>query len=373
VTSNRAPGCEHGSTEEHRNPQLDGLRAFAAVAVAVYHTTLEMDPSQVRRILAVDFWSLSSAYDKADKVVLSIWNGQTAVAVFFVLSGAVLFNALQRREVAPLMGSIDFTIRRLFRIFPALFVCLAAFTLVVVIMGGRPSAAQFWENAFLFDNPIQGESWTLQVEILAIPFILISFYCYRAFGIGAIVGVYLATWILFKIPLLDPLISHQRTYTICFVLGFLIPTSIGSGVAGKISSRAWPLIVFTTLGARHLIPNRFLSFNTDLFSLGLLFGSSGLLVAILYHRKAGSLGKFLQQPIAAGLGRMSYSFYLYNVIFIRILSVILFRHVSTKAHPIEWGLFLSLFVVALTFPVARLSERFVERPFVLLGRRVLRS
>ncbi|MGA2692450.1 MAG: acyltransferase family protein, partial [Opitutaceae bacterium] len=126
-----------------RNPQLDGLRAFAAVAVAVYHSVLQLDPSQIQRILSHDIWNIPGGYGTVDKVVLSIWNGQTAVAVFFVLSGAVLFGTLQQRKFRPLVSSIDFTVKRILRIYPALFVCLIIYTLVVLAMGDHASVSQF--------------------------------------------------------------------------------------------------------------------------------------------------------------------------------------------------------------------------------------
>jgi peptidoglycan/LPS O-acetylase OafA/YrhL len=356
----------------YRNPQLDGLRAFAALAVATFHSILELDSSQIQRILPGDIWSIPGLYGKIDKVVLAIVNGQTAVVVFFVLSGAVLFGTLERLHAGPAAGSADFTIRRLFRIYPTLFVCLVLFSLVVVAMGGRPSGAQFWRNALLIDNPIQGESWTLQAEILAVPFILMSFYLGRIVGVAGIIAVFLSTWLLFKTPWLDPYLGHQRTYTLCFVLGFLIPSPTGARVAAKFPTRAWPLVLVAMIGARHLIPVRIHSMNTDPVTMGLLFASAGLLVTLLYYRQAGGLGAFLQRPLATYLGRMSYSFYLYNVIFIRILSTLLLKYTPAREHPLAYGLPLSAAVIACTIPVAWLSERYVERPTIALGRRVAR-
>ncbi len=353
----------------YRNPQLDGLRAFAALAVATFHSILELDSSQIQRILPGDIWSIPGLYGKIDKVVLAVVNGQTAVVVFFVLSGAVLFGTLERLHAGPAAGSVDFSIRRLFRIYPTLFVCLVLFALVVVAMGGRPSAGQFWRNALLIDNPIQGESWTLQAEILAIPFILVSFYLGRIAGPAGIIAAYLSTWLLFKTPWLDPYLGHQRTYMLCFVLGFLIPSQMGAWVAERFPVRAWPLVLVAMIGARHLIPERISSMGTDPLTMGVLFASAGLMVTLLYYRRAGGLGAVLERPLATYLGRMSYSFYLYNVIFIRILSSILLRHTSAREHPLEYGLPLSAAVIALTVPVAWLSERYVERPSIAFGRR----
>jgi peptidoglycan/LPS O-acetylase OafA/YrhL len=355
-----------------RNTQLDGLRACAAFAVAVYHTILAFDPSQVQRILSIDIWSISGLYDKIDKVVLAVVNGQTAVVIFFVLSGAVLFNSLERHRDGPLITSFDFVVRRCFRIYPVLIVSLLAFAIVVVCMGGRPSGRQLWTNALLLDNPIQGESWTLQVEFLAIPFILLSFYCHRVAGTGGIVAAYLSIWLLFKTPWLSPYLGHPRFYTLCFVLGFLSTTSAGAWVATQFPVRAWPLVLIVMLGARHVIPVRIFATDIDPIAIGLLFTSAGLLVTLLYYGRAGRLGLFLQLPVLAYLGRLSYSFYLYNIIIIRILCSVLVRHTSAKEHPLEFGLVTAAVIIAITVPIAHLSEKYIERPFIELGGRVAR-
>ena len=69
------------------------------------------------------------------------------------------------------------------------------------------------------------------------------------------------------------------------------------------------------------------------------------------------------------LGRISYSFYLFNVLFLQMLTPELFRHASPGRHPLEFGLGLAAVVIVLTIPVAVLSERFLERPSIELGRR----
>jgi peptidoglycan/LPS O-acetylase OafA/YrhL len=351
----------------YRNPQLDGLRGCAAMAVAAFHAILEIDPTQIQRILGVDFWRISGGYDKLDKIILALANGQTAVVVFFILSGAVLFDSLARRQEGPIIGSIDFAIRRFFRIYPALFLCLIIFTMVIVAMGGKPSGRQFWENALLLDNPIQGESWTLQVEMLAIPLVLSCFYFSRIVGVSGIVAVFALTWLLFATPWLSSYLGHQRTYTMCFVVGFLIPTSVGAWIAKKVPTSAWPFVLFVLIGARHLIPVEVAKIDINPVLIGLLFASGGLLVLMLYYGRAGSLGAFLRLPVLVYLGRLSYSFYLYNVIFIRILSILFLRYSAAKEHPIEFGLLSSALVIALTIPVARISEQYVERPTVRLG------
>lgn len=348
----------------NRNPQLDGLRGYAAVAVAIYHAILQLDLSQIPRILAPTIFDIPGGYGKLTKVALAISDGKTAVVIFFVLSGAVLFGSLRRHQMTPFLTSIDFTVRRFFRIYPAFFVCLLVCMLVFALLGDLRPAAQYWENALLFDFPFHGASWTLQVEFLAIPFILVSYGCYRMVGPAGIVAAYLPLWLVLQAPGLQGHFVHLRPYVLCFTLGFLIPTSVGAWVAKRFPVRAWPVVLIVMLAARHTIPNG----AVWTYTLQL---SAGLLVALLYYGRAGGLDSFLQRPISRYLGRISYSFYLFNVVFLRILSPLLLRYTPASHHPLEYGLLSAAAIIALTIPVAHLSERYIERPFIKLGRRVI--
>src|SRR3954454_4249183 len=113
-----------------RNLQLDGLRGYAAVSVAIFHTILWMDDTLISRIVYGKISDFSDAYSWFAKIVLKLFSGETAVLVFFVLSGTVLFQSLMR-NTAPFPRVIaSFTVRRLFRIYPALIICLVVMMLV---------------------------------------------------------------------------------------------------------------------------------------------------------------------------------------------------------------------------------------------------
>ena len=81
------------------------------------------------RVLPSPVHHLDSGSDLLIKAAIAIANGEAAVTIFFVLSGAVLFASLQRQP-APL----PFVVRRLFRIYPALVAAIAlALPLAVAI------------------------------------------------------------------------------------------------------------------------------------------------------------------------------------------------------------------------------------------------
>lgn len=96
---------------EARNHQLDGLRGYAALAVVFFHSVF-FDPTMAGRVLGRDFSELKDWYDLLAKLLLIIFNGQAAVVIFFILSGAVLFESLQREKgsISSVVGK--FLIRR---------------------------------------------------------------------------------------------------------------------------------------------------------------------------------------------------------------------------------------------------------------------
>src|SRR5690349_7696347 len=113
------------SSIEVRNDQLDGLRGYAAIAVVFFHSILGPDPTMVGRVLYQNYSKISSWSDAWAKLALTVTNGQTAVVIFFILSGAVLFDSLQKdseNNLVPLAA--NFFVRRFLRIFPAMVVCL---------------------------------------------------------------------------------------------------------------------------------------------------------------------------------------------------------------------------------------------------------
>jgi peptidoglycan/LPS O-acetylase OafA/YrhL len=173
-----------------RNAELDGIRGWAAVAVAVYHCILPAGgASIVNDVLYAPLSEIHGAYNLAEKIVLTVFNGYVAVSLFFLLSGCVLMEAL-RRSGGPLLSVVrQFALRRLARLYP-LTICAVLFMSAVFA-----TLNHFWPHVFpiyqlpavltnlaLFDWSVLGPTWTLQAEALAIPFIIACFLLSRIFG-----------------------------------------------------------------------------------------------------------------------------------------------------------------------------------------------
>jgi peptidoglycan/LPS O-acetylase OafA/YrhL len=349
-----------------RHTQLDGLRGYAAVAVVIFHTILDRDPTQNARIVRPTFQEVHGAYGLVTKLVFMVVNGETAVVTFFVLSGAVLFESLRQRHAGAGATALGFSIRRLLRLYPTFFVALAFCLGAFAVVGAWSFASvHFWPNALLHDFSILGASWTLQVEFLAIPFILLGFWGHKRFGVMGIAGAYAVVATLLCVPWLAAHFIYYQRFLSCFAFGLLVPTALGAAIAKRAPALAGPLILVGALAARHVMGLHWWSMDTEQIF-------AALLVTLLYYGRAGSLGRILDLPLSQYLGRLSYSIYLFNVIYIILVEHWTQGVAVTTRHPLEFGLLLAVPTVAAAILTAHWAEVALERPCVALAQRLTR-
>ncbi len=337
-----------------RNHQLDGLRGCAAVMVSVFHTILCMDETLIPRIVYGDVSKLPDAYSWFAKVILKLFSGETAVFIFFVLSGTVLFQSLMRPRRPFPSEALIFTVRRLVRIYPALIICLAVMTLYSVAMGRPISPYDFAVNSALYAFAINGVTWTLNVEVVAVGFILAAYLGWRVGSEWGLIAVAIGIGIALRSPWLQSVAVTFKNFWVFFVLGMLIPTRIGGWIARMLPMMAWPFILLIVI----------------IFKSTLQQGAIALLVAMLYYNKAGALGHVLEKPVPQFLGRISYSFYLYNFLTFNVVCNYLKQWPIVASHPVEAGLLASVPVIAITILFAYFSTRFVEVPGIEFGRAI---
>jgi peptidoglycan/LPS O-acetylase OafA/YrhL len=93
---------------------------------------------------------------------------------------------------------------------------------------------------------------------------------------------------------------------------------------------------------------------------------------MIYYDRSGMLGRFLERPFSRFLGRISFSFYLYNPLLLAVLSIYSVGWSFSKTNPIELGLLVSVPIIAATIPLAYLSTRFIEEPCNIWAHRMLK-
>jgi peptidoglycan/LPS O-acetylase OafA/YrhL len=377
--------------------QIESLRGFAALSVAYAHCAIVLLPylGMFERDPAT---ALAGAY--ALQPIELIANARAAVILFFVISGLVLSLALDKaRPASWLSGFGAFVGRRALRLYPAHLVSLLLFVPVAgltIFQLPIPEAARldtpatgliFWSGSGIYGDLILSEFlgtlalasytynpvvWTLQIELLAA-------FCLPAFALlsrPGRLGADLAALFALTIAcaLLDwaihPVIVFS--YLPAFYLGCMARThgrrlvaAAGDKGFAALLAGGFALLVIPEIivGVGHARIAIILEMALGAFALvsALAWGGTRISDRILLH------------PAARSLGRVSYSFYLWH-------SLLLFAIVRLELASIapetfarfDRALALATFLVSAgaTWAVASLSYRWVERPFIRLGRRL---
>jgi peptidoglycan/LPS O-acetylase OafA/YrhL len=327
--------------------------------------------SLIDRVLMQPIQVSGTARDLLSKLALTVADGNAAVFLFFVLSGAVLRLSLERRayeRATPLC--LAFAGARLLRLYPPVIACLLLFYAMSRIgIPGFPvfALSQFIANATLWEIPMHGPSTTIQAEVMAIPFILVAWLMRRRFGLPALVFclVYsmLATdsgsWMVFHLP-------NMHAYLVAFMGGMLAAEPMLQPLMRQVPAEAWwgALIGFVLC--------RIFQSHASVTGLLAMVVVASLLVSGLLHGQRGSLAAMLERPLLQALGRVSFSLYLLNVPMLNLTLASTRLWTWPKTHALESGVAVGLFSLGLTWPLAWASERWIERPSVLAGAKLAR-
>lgn len=373
-TTNAAPS----PPSTNRNSALDGLRGFLAVVVCVYHGIWVLHVAQLDRIAAVPIYQEKTLTEIFTRLYFGILNGDFAVVVFFVMSGAVLQLSLRRSAAAPAVVQCgEFAVARVLRIYPALVTTLLLFWGAFVWLhwqvpdgyGIYFTPAQLAENITLHKIAMYGVSWSLRVEILMVPVILLAFYARRAFGDVALVILAVLAVLLYENPALLFDWQDVTGHLLPFALGFMVPTRLGEETARVLRSKgALAAIVVLDLH-RLFVPYHQYS------SVVVHAVCAYLLVTGVYHASWPKLVGILSAGPMRFLGRISYSYYLLNPVFLEILARTAYHFFGYRENGhnyVGWGAAVGFVSAVLTVPLASLSERYVEAPANRLAKRLRR-
>ncbi len=263
-----------------------------------------------------------------------------------------------------------FAIQRTFRIYPALIFCLLAIYWISNALH-QVSPTRFhthfsinalWENLFLYKTTLHGASWTLQAEMLAVPFVFFAFCLFQKDRFF---------WTAFILTLLYGCLFafYQPIGLMGFFFGFLVLLPKAKRFFSMLPPGFAFLFLFFTLSTKHFFPydaglmvelaRRFLQGMS-------VFG----LIAFVYYNERGLLIRCLNHPFSQYLGRISYSLYLFNVIGLHPLIEAMhfyFPDLCTH-HSLTAGLGLGLVLSLITLPIADLCYRYIEKPGIRLGK-----
>jgi peptidoglycan/LPS O-acetylase OafA/YrhL len=325
-------------------PTLDGLRAIAITMVIGSHTRADDSPGYF------------------------LANGYVGVLIFFALSGYLITTHLIWEYDATGRISIrNFYERRAFRILPPALLylaVLAALSSIGLIECGWPSirAALFFYANYADHDWAVSHFWSLSVEehfYLLWPALLIAFGVLRGWRTAVImvVGIVILRLFVNRFHLLNGVfsdIAHGNFHS-----DLIADTLLwGCGLAFYLRRPVYALrpvsstIVAVTAAVMMLAP---LSWNLNRFTLLKDLIPTILLGAIVAVPQA-PIGRLLELPLLRYVGRLSYSLYLWQQLFLT----------GPGPHlPV-------LFALAAIFACAILSYELIERPSIRFGRNLQR-
>ena len=351
-------------------PSLDGWRALAILGVLMTH----------------DYPSRSGWFGNLQGF------GGYGVYLFFAISGILICTRILEEEAAVgrfRLGS--FYIRRLFRIQPAAVTYLAVIGLLT-IAGCIHERWHFWDGAlFLYANYLYhasdqtggsaftGHFWTLSVEEHFYIVLSLVLFGFRRHRIKIFAGLIVLIWFLQHTARAHGLyvngISSRRTPWV--ILYLLIPSFFAlllrlPGIRVLVDRFLEPWVAYL-LTASLILLDRIRVHPVEFWSLRgvledqqpyLFLGFSLWVIATMLHRHSWST-RLLELPPMRFAGRLSYSIYLWHVLF--FLSANPVSHVS-------WPPLVFLaqrpwrYIASLACAMA--SYYLIEKPLIRVGHRL---
>ena len=360
-------------------PRLESLRGLAALTVAAFHAWQSPWLSTDGKTYSY-LRSASEAWPGLlGKLLEVVSPGIGAVNLFFVISGFVLMLSLLRGAQHVGRGQARFVLARAFRLYPAAFATITVFATLYWITGWYQSSPAAYEptslikNALLISTTINGVMWSLQIEILAIPLILLGYALYRMCGMVGLVVLLAALIGMSRHGSWLRLISTPFGLAVLmsFVIG-MIACLAGAGLTRRLPPAATKVLFFISVAgfysARYMV-----GFDSSwLILVEACFAA--VMVTLLAYGTLGRVGRFFDLSVIRFYGRISYSFYLLHPLVLipvwanpRMLGAMVDTGVP---HPL---IALGLFVVtsAIATPLAVAMHRYVELPGIAAGRALM--
>ncbi len=357
-------------------PRLESLRGLAALTVVAFHAWQSPWLNSEGKTYSY-LRSMSEPWPGPLGTLLEIVGpGISAVNLFFVLSGFVLMLSLSRGAQHGGRGTARFVQARIFRLYPAVVATIAVFAAFYWTTGYSLSGPSVYElgslirNALLLSTSINGVMWSLQIEVLAVPLILLGYALYRICGMAGLLVLLAVLVCLSLIGTWIRLVSTPFGLAVLtsFVAG-MIACIAGAHITRRLSPAA-AMALFLVAVAGFYSARYTVGFGSRwLISVEAFFAA--IMIALLAYGSLGGVGRFFDLPLIRFYGRISYSFYLVHI----LVLIPIWAHPRMLGNIVDTGLphfviALGLFVVvsAIATPLAFAMYRYVELPGIAAGR-----
>ena len=383
----RSPACtdETSVKSGQFDPRLESIRGLAALMVAGAHALV---------VYPTHDWAA-----RCTLALRTVLNGDSAVAMFFVLSGLVLGMGLQRQGRGTVREFCAYALRRVFRIYPILILS-TAMILSFLMVARNHAGPGFWfshildyrrsvlntdsvpagriimANFLLLSAALNPVTWTLGVEMISSLMLPLAHYArvrlpasgtwllLAVAGLIALLGKWflLLGWVRFE----GAFNWEMLNFFYLFYLGYLLPIVGPRLFARAKSSRATSVALLAPALGLLLSANWFM----DTYRLGAGLGAWMLLGVLLYGFPLTAF-RGLEWPVVRFFGRISYSFYLLHDLVLICVARLGAQYVFHGRVP-EYPLFVNLVLVAVSIclaaPLASAAHRWIELPFIQLGK-----
>ncbi len=160
--------------QSERYASLDGLRGWLCMSVIFYHAVLGMMTLRATSVITRGIFQ-HTGYDVYGRTVIALLAGETAVFLFFALSGVVLLSSLERdaAQLGLMRALFIFPLKRFLRLMPAFVVCLIVMYLAFNALHLMVPSIYLYQpinellvNLRLERFPINGATWTIRLSCL---------------------------------------------------------------------------------------------------------------------------------------------------------------------------------------------------------------
>lgn len=347
------------TNKSERLQTLDYLRGAAASSILVYHFSS---------------WNFGTQSAQFPIGRMGIYG----VMLFYILSGLTMYHVYFPKWETRLPQIADFGIKRVFRIFPLLWLAIVATVLMDAVPVDWKAFFLDVSGAFAFykweSNYALG-AWSIGNELVfyvLFPLILLAAKAGRTWLL-TLAGAFLAVFLYFafvvidpRLPLVSSWVDYANPLNQCFL--FMIGILIGEFM------RVGTWSVGTRIGLFVVGMLMLFGYPSEADPASIVSGparvvlvAGAALICVSAYRWALALPQLLSRPLVF-LGETSYGIYILHPIFYNLVELM-----HAKGPLAGLGLPVSVrMVLAITLTLAGsyLSYRYFEQPMMALGRRL---